>query len=91
VSCSAVSLNPLGSLTFVAPCTHRNSFAYVYILRTFSLTSFASLPPSSTERNTMAEMTAQLLPFLVEKSTLVLEDVGSALEYVVAREEVDVG
>ncbi|ORY92916.1 hypothetical protein BCR35DRAFT_349217 [Leucosporidium creatinivorum] len=64
-------------------------FAYVYTLRTFSLTSFSYLPSTSTERNTMAEMTAQLLPFLVEKSTLVLEDVGSALEYVVAREEVD--
>jgi hypothetical protein len=35
-------------------------------------------------------MFSQLLPFLLEKSTLVLGDVGAAVEYVVSREKQDV-
>ncbi|KAL8276114.1 hypothetical protein RQP46_011496 [Phenoliferia psychrophenolica] len=64
-------------------------FAYAYTLRTFSLESFSSLHADSTERTTAINMLSQLVPFLVEKSTVVLQDAGSAIEFVVAREKLD--
>ncbi|KAI5477970.1 zinc finger, HIT-type protein [Pseudohyphozyma bogoriensis] len=64
-------------------------FAYAYTLRTFSLSSFSSLRPESTERTTAIDMLSALCPLLIEKSALVLEDIGGAIEYVVAREKPD--
>ena len=75
---------------FGAHCIPSSRFAYAYTLRTFSLTSFASLPLDSTERSTVAEMMAQLVPFLVEKSSVIFENVDSAVEHVVARETSEV-
>ncbi|GAA5825038.1 hypothetical protein JCM11251_006071 [Rhodosporidiobolus azoricus] len=62
-------------------------FAYSYTLRTFALTSFSSLPEKSTERIAAIQVLAQLLPFLVERSTSAFEDMDTAVEYVVARED----
>ncbi|GAA5858753.1 hypothetical protein JCM1840_006542 [Sporobolomyces johnsonii] len=62
-------------------------FAYAYTLRTFSLTSFASLPLHSSERIAGLQVLAQLVPFLVERSSVAFDDLGGAVEYVVAREE----
>ncbi|BGP17660.1 hypothetical protein JCM10213_004644 [Rhodosporidiobolus nylandii] len=62
-------------------------FAYAYTLRTFALTSFASLPERSTERIAAIQVLSQLLPFLVERSTSAFEDVDGAVESVMAREE----
>ncbi|GJN90213.1 hypothetical protein Rhopal_003212-T1 [Rhodotorula paludigena] len=61
-------------------------FAYSFTLRTFSLTSFASLPEKSTERITAIQVLADLLPFLVERSTSAFASLDDAVEYVVARE-----
>ncbi|GAA5916025.1 hypothetical protein JCM6882_003501, partial [Rhodosporidiobolus microsporus] len=61
-------------------------FAYAYTLRTFALTSFSSLSEKSTERIAAIQVLAQLLPFLVERSTSAFEDMDTAVEYVVARE-----
>ncbi|GAA6028627.1 hypothetical protein JCM8097_007318 [Rhodosporidiobolus ruineniae] len=61
-------------------------FAYSYTLRTFALTSFSSLPEKSTERIAAIQVLAQLLPFLVERSTDAVENLEGAVEYVVARE-----
>lgn len=72
------------------PRPHANghrSFAYAFTLRTFSLSSFASLPAQSTERTTAIQVLAQLLPFLVERSTAAFEDLGEAVEAVVAQED----
>ncbi|GAA5938315.1 hypothetical protein JCM1841_006304 [Sporobolomyces salmonicolor] len=62
-------------------------FAYAYTLRTFSLTSFASLPLHSSERIAALQVLAQLVPFLVERSSTAFDDLGGAVTYVVAREE----
>ncbi|GAA5972138.1 hypothetical protein JCM11641_002511 [Rhodosporidiobolus odoratus] len=62
-------------------------FAYAYTLRTFALTSFATLPEKSTERVTAITVICQLVPFLVERSTVSFEEMDAAVEYVVAREE----
>ncbi|GAA5971069.1 hypothetical protein JCM21900_003611 [Sporobolomyces salmonicolor] len=62
-------------------------FAYAYTLRTFSLTSFASLPLHSSERIAALQVLAQLVPFLVERSSTAFDDLGGAVTYVVAHEE----
>ena len=61
-------------------------FAYAYTLRTLSLTSLASLTSSSQEVEAAVSMLAQALPFLIEKSQVVLGNIGESVEYVVSRE-----
>jgi hypothetical protein len=61
------------------------SFAYAFTLRTFALTSFSSLSAHSTERIAAIQVLAQLLPFLVERSSDAVENLDEAVEYVVAR------
>ena len=61
-------------------------FAYAYTIRTFALESFACLPPASTERHAAAGVVAGLLPFLVDKTTDVFDDVGGATDSVVGHE-----
>jgi hypothetical protein len=63
-----------------------SSFAYAFTLRTFALTSFSSLSAQSTERIAAIQVLAQLLPFLVERSSNAVENLEEAVEYVVARE-----
>lgn len=60
------------------------------MLRTFSIESFNSLPSHSTERYTCIDMFKQLVPFLIEKSVLVFDNAGAAVEDVLAREQPDV-
>ncbi|BGO92671.1 hypothetical protein NBRC10512_000011 [Rhodotorula toruloides] len=61
-------------------------FAYAFTLRTFSLASFSSLPERSPERATAIQLLAQLLPFLVERSTSTFSNLDEAFESVAARE-----
>ncbi|GAA5873656.1 hypothetical protein JCM16303_002548 [Sporobolomyces ruberrimus] len=60
--------------------------AYSYTLRTFALASFSALLPTSSERIPATELLAQLVPFLVERSTNTLSSLDSALEHVASRE-----
>lgn len=62
-------------------------FAYSFTLRTFSLTSLDSIPARSPERITIVQVLAQLLPFLVQRSTASFHGLEDAIEYVAAREE----
>ncbi|GAA5860815.1 hypothetical protein JCM3774_003149 [Rhodotorula dairenensis] len=62
-------------------------FAYSFTLRTFSLTSLESIPARSPERITIVQVLAQLLPFLVQRSTTSFVGLEDAVEYVAAREE----
>lgn len=62
-------------------------FAYAYTLRTLSLTSLSSLVSTSQEVEAATSMLAQLLPFLIEKSQVVLDNIGESVEFVVSREE----
>ncbi|GAA5942016.1 hypothetical protein JCM3775_004316 [Rhodotorula graminis] len=62
-------------------------FAYAFTLRTFSLSSFASLPVESSERTTAIQVLASLVPFLVERSTAAFDDLETAVEAVVQQEE----
>ncbi|GAA5907859.1 hypothetical protein JCM8208_001964 [Rhodotorula glutinis] len=62
-------------------------FAYAFTLRTFSLSSFASLPLESSERTTAIQVLAGLVPFLVERSTAAFDDLETAVEAVVQQEE----
>lgn len=68
----------------------RRRFAYSYTCRTLSISSFSSLAPGSSEGIAALAMIAQLVPFLTETSTVVLDDIGEAIEYVVSREKQDV-
>ncbi|GAA5846357.1 hypothetical protein JCM9279_001343 [Rhodotorula babjevae] len=62
-------------------------FAYAFTLRTFSLSSFASLPLESSERTTAIQVLASLVPFLVVRSTAAFDDLETAVEAVVQQEE----
>lgn len=64
--------------------------AYSYVLRTFSLRAFAFLPTHSAERVAATELIATLVPLLVEKSNVLLPDVGSSIDYVVGRAGISV-
>ncbi|GAA5927096.1 Hit1p [Sporobolomyces koalae] len=61
--------------------------AYSYTLRTYSLTSFSALSPQSNERVPTAQLLAQLVPFLVEKSNTALTSLDGAVEYIASRDE----
>ena len=62
-------------------------FAYAYTLRTLSLPSLSSLSSTSQEVEAATSMLAQLVPFLIEKSQVILGNIGESVEYVVSREE----
>lgn len=66
--------------------TLSHSLAYSYTLRTFALSSFASLPATSSERMPATQLVAQLVPFLVERSNTALNSLEDAVEYVASRQ-----
>ncbi|GAA6062065.1 hypothetical protein JCM10212_003563 [Sporobolomyces blumeae] len=61
--------------------------AYSFTLRTFSLPSLSTLPSHSSERPSILAFIAQLVPFLFERSTLTLDSLDGAVEYVASRDE----
>ncbi|GAA5895575.1 zinc finger HIT domain-containing protein [Sporobolomyces salmoneus] len=61
--------------------------AYSYTLRSFALSSFASLSPNSSERIPATQLLAQLVPFLVERSNTTLSSLDNAIKYVASRED----
>lgn len=65
-------------------------FAYSYTCRTLSIASFSTLATDAMEGSAAIAMFQQLTPFLLENSTLVLGDIGEAVEYVLSREKQDV-
>lgn len=62
-------------------------FAYAYTIRTLSQ---SSLNGEETDPAAALAMFQQLLPFLVEKSTVMLSDISEGIEYVISREKADV-